>query len=257
MSLQYPSTISCTPQELLHALVTSPPAECPYGLSAEAVYQYGFFPRLPEDFLSFFLETGFRRNGNCLYNMTCPDCSGCVPIRLRPADFSPSRSQRRCWRRNRDLLVRVGPLEISEEKIALCQRFLDHRYPGHNNTAEDYYTGFFLNSLCTTVEFNYFLGDRLLGVGIVDLSAAWLNAVYFYFEPGEKKRSLGTFNILTMIDFCRTRAIKTLYLGYWIAECRAMAYKGNFRPHQLFRNNQWQVVKAKGDPDQQSGKKVS
>ncbi len=235
---------ACSPRDLLRLLVTAPPGECPYGFSRQARYRYGCFASLPGGFMDFFLAAGFRRNGSCLYTMECPGCTACIPIRLRPAAFKPNRSQQRVQRRNRDITMEVAPLEIDSEKTALCNAFLAARYPDQESSATDYYHGFFLNRLCNTVEFRYLVRDRLIGVGIIDLGTDWLNAVYFYFDPTEKKRSPGIFNILTMIDFCRSHGIENLYLGYWIENCRAMDYKANFRPHQLYRNNRWSDYRA-------------
>jgi len=41
----------------------------------------------------------------------------------------------------------------------------------------------------------------------------------------------------------QTRLLKLphVYLGYWIAQSGKMAYKAQFRPHQLLINGQWQT----------------
>jgi len=35
------------------------------------------------------------------------------------------------------------------------------------------------------------------------------------------------------------RHLPWLYLGYWIKECPKMAYKGNYRPLEIFHNGRW------------------
>jgi arginine-tRNA-protein transferase len=82
--------------------------------------------------------------------------------------------------------------------------------------------------------------ERLIGVAIVDGSEKWLNAVYFFFDPEEEKRSPGTFNILNLINFSRKNNIPLLYLGYYIEEIRSMRYKKAFKPHELLINGKWQ-----------------
>ena len=215
---------------------------CPYGLPQRAVYRQGpFASRLPDPLVGQLLEAGFRRNGNSLYGMACPTCRACVPIRLSPADFHPNRGQRRVWRKNSEVTADIGPVRITAEKLALCDAFLAGRYPGKETRALDYYGGYFANVLCHTVEIRYLIKGRLFGVAIVDVSNAWLNAVYFYFDPAEASRSPGIYNILFLIDFCKRQQIPLLYLGYWISAVPAMAYKSGFKPHALRLDGRWVV----------------
>ncbi|PKN47120.1 MAG: arginyltransferase [Deltaproteobacteria bacterium] len=218
------------------------PAECPYTLDRTAVYHQAGFSFLPPAVLDEFLAAGYRRNGNTIYAMRCPDCTACVPIRLETAFFRPSRNMHRVWQRNQDLKISLGPLEVTPEKLQLLDRFLNSRYPGRASTALDYYSGFFVNSLVPSMEISFRLSGELVGGSIVDLAERSLSAVYFYFDPAFEKRSLGTFNILYLNELARREHCEYLYLGYWIEEVAAMAYKARFRPHFLLLNGAWVQV---------------
>ena len=225
------------------------PAACPYGLAHTAVFRQAMLTTFTEQVLEGLLAAGFRRNGNTIYTMACRDCHACIPIRIEPFLFQPSRSQKRVLKKNRDIEATTGPLRITGERLGLCNRFLRARYPGRHNSAEEYYAGFFLNSGLCTYEIEYRLADKLVGVAVVDCGAHFVNAVYFYFDPNESRRSPGTLNILHLIDFCRQKNITYLYLGYWIEEVTAMRYKANFKPHYLLRDNVWtRVDKDSADP---------
>ncbi|OGQ96039.1 MAG: hypothetical protein A2521_14290 [Deltaproteobacteria bacterium RIFOXYD12_FULL_57_12] len=215
------------------------PAVCPYKLPLAAAYKHARFSRLPEPLMSILLAGGYRRNANSIYTMQCPDCLACVPLRLAPGEFTPNRSQKRTLGYNLDLRAEIEPLCPTDEKMRLFDLFLKNRYPGPDTSAEDYYAGFFMNTITNTFEICYRQGTRLIGVGIFDLGTTWLNAVYFYFDPAEKKRSPGTYNILALIDFCKQHGIDHLYLGYWIKAVKAMSYKARFRPHHLLLNGCW------------------
>ncbi|MCK5229469.1 MAG: arginyltransferase [Desulfobulbaceae bacterium] len=215
------------------------PAECPYGLGFTALYRQAFFTCLPDPIMESFLVAGFRRNGNSLYNMACPECKGCVSLRVDSVKFKPNRNQKRVLQRNQDVTVELGPVCITDEKIDLLNRFFSFRYSRAAGAAEEYYNGFFLNSCTRTCEIRYRTEDRLIGVAVVDLGSSWLNAVYFFFDPDEGGRSPGTFNILNIIDLCRRQGIGYVYLGYWIENVRAMSYKANFKPHDLLCDGQW------------------
>lgn len=214
--------------------------KCPYFLPYPATFHQGLFGPVPERTMELFLAAGYRRNGNYLYAMHCADCTACVPIRLHPRNFKPNRNQLRALQKNKDVDISIGPVDPDREKLALCEKFLNTRYPYSGNSAEAYYSGFFLNRIVTSFEMNFMLNDKLIGSAILDIGDNWLNAVYFYFDPEESKRSLGTYNILTLIDFCNHKNIEYLYLGYYIKELSAMNYKVNFKPHYLYIDSRWQ-----------------
>ena len=60
-----------------------------------------------------------------------------------------------------------------------------------------------------------------------------MSAIYFYWDPDERSRSLGTFNVLSLIERARTMAVPHVFLGYYVEGCRALAYKANFRPNEV------------------------
>lgn len=213
---------------------------CPYELPRKAVYHQAVFGSLTAATVGLLLENGCRRNGSCMYAMRCPECRACVPIRLHPEQFTPSRAQRRVWKKNGDVSVGLAPATMSDENLSLLDRFLRARFPDGQADAESYYSGFFITSMTRCFEIRYRTAERLLGVAVVDCSEQWLNAVYFYFDPDQARRSPGTLNILYLIDFCRRHGIAALYLGYWIKEVRGMQYKAAFRPHEILVDGCWQ-----------------
>jgi len=212
---------------------------CPYGLPAVATFHQASFAPFGERALELFLAAGYRRNGNCLYNMHCTECAGCLPIRLLPAEFRANRNQRRTWKKNRDVEIQLLPLQVSREHLDLCEKFLRARYPQESNSASGYYRDFFLNNITSSAQLEFRIDGTLLGCSIIDIGYNWLNAVYFFFDPDQGHRSPGTLNILHLVEMCRQWDIPYLYLGYLIPGVPAMSYKAAFRPHQLLVGNQW------------------
>lgn len=229
--------------ETLERFFVNAATECPYGMDLTAVYHQGVVGRLDDETMGRFLAYGYRRNGNCMYSMRCPECSLCVPIRLRPERLQPNRNQRRVWKKNQDVVVEIAPLTMSRENVALLQRFLTARFPEGKSNAESYYSGFFITSISRCFEVRYRVGEQLIGVAIVDGATSWLNAVYFFFDPEQGWRSPGTLNILTLNHICQSRDIEFLYLGYWIDGHAGMSYKNAFRPHELLIEGVWQEQK--------------
>lgn len=213
---------------------------CPYALPYVATFHQAHFAPLSERAMELFLAAGYRRNGNCLYCMRCMDCSGCLPIRLHPSEFTPNRNQRRTWKKNEDLSLELVPLIGEREDVELCNKFLLARYPLRHNTGEGYYHDFFLNHIVNSARLQFRQGGRLIGTSIIDIGYNWLNAVYFYFDPDDSHRSLGTYNILRLVDICREWDIDYLYLGYLIHNVQAMKYKASFKPYYILQDGVWQ-----------------
>jgi arginine-tRNA-protein transferase len=215
------------------------PTPCPYGMSDMALYRQAQFGFVDDPLMNAFLGSGFRRNGNTIYTMGCPECDACRSLRINPLLFKPNRSQRRVLKKCAPVTAVVNELEVTKEKLDLLNSFFSCRFPHQENDAVSYYGTFFANGITDTYEIEYTLDDELLGVSIIDVGTLWLNAVYFYFDNRFKHLSPGIFNILFLIDLCRRQEIRYLYLGYSIADHTPMAYKTSFKPHEIYHDNVW------------------
>lgn len=181
-----------------------------------------------------FMDVGFRRSGRMLYQPVCRACNACVPLRVLTEEFAPTKSQRRVQRKNNDLTIDVGRPELTDEKFALYARYVHDWHARPEEADIEAMRTFLYDSPTDTLEFTYRdAAGKLLAVGICDLSPTSLSSVYFYFDPAEAKRSLGTYGALAELDWCRQRGLPHYYLGYWIADCQAMAYKAGYTPHEI------------------------
>lgn len=214
-------------------LYVSSPYPCPYIDGNIAKTRALLAEGMSAEMYRRFMDAGFRRSGKIVYQPVCEHCRACVPIRVPTETFTPSKSQRRCQRRNADLIVEVGQPLPTAEKFELYQRYVADRHDETDATFESF-CDFLYSSSIPTIEFTYGTPDRrLIGIGICDISASVLSSVYFYFDPSERKRSIGTFGALTEIAFAREHGVAHYYLGYWINACDAMRYKTDFGPYEL------------------------
>jgi arginine-tRNA-protein transferase len=186
------------------------------------------------------MDLGFRRSGRIFYRPRCQGCAACVPMRVPVEAFAPSKSQRRALRRNADIAMRIGAPELTDEKVALYQRYLRHQHPHSPQSGDaEGLRDFLYDSVVQTIEVNYLKNDRLLAVSILDVCDRSVSTVYHFFDPLESRRSLGVFSVLAEIDLTRHWNVPHYYMGFWVQGSKAMQYKANYRPHELLLEGRW------------------
>ena len=225
------------------AFFTSPSHPCGYLDGREAITLFAD-PYAPMDIRAFGLltEMGFRRSGPYVYRPRCSGCSACVSVRIPVAEFTPDRSQRRTWKRNRDLAIEVTRNSGGDEHFALYRRYMAARHPGGSMDVSDarQYREFLESPWCDTRFVNFRTGGKLLAVAVVDYLELGLSAVYTFFDPAEHRRSLGSLAVLWQIEEARRLNLPHLYLGYWVDGCDKMAYKDRFRPFERLTEGRWE-----------------
>ena len=187
------------------------------------------------------VRLGFRRSGGFTYRPYCDRCHACVPVRIPAEDFKPNRTQRRCLRAHSTLDVVRHKLAYNAEHYALYLRYQRHRHAGGgmDQDSREQYQHFLLHSNVATELLEFREGGVLRMVALIDRLADGLSSVYAFFEPSVRGASFGTYNVLWQILRCRSLGLPYLYLGYWIAESRKMAYKATFRPVEGLRDGIW------------------
>ena len=187
---------------------------------------------------------GFRRSGAYLYAPKCAQCGACVAARVPVTQFKCNRSQRRCLSKNVDIAIDERRAINFGEHFPLYARYINERhrdgdmYPPSRKQFEE-----FLGNPWESTRFLEFrLSGRLIGCAVVDILNGGLSAIYTYFDPTYTDRSLGNWAILHQISMARRLGLDYLYLGYWIADCAKMKYKANYRPLELYRENNWQLA---------------
>ena len=221
----------------------SPPTACGYLPDREWQLRYEVAGNITPAEYAARMRSGWRRFGYSLFKPECRTCTECRSIRVDVRTFRPSQSQKRTRKLNEGAVrVVVGTPSVSKEKLALYDRY--HRFqsgwkgwPEHNpETAADYLESFVENPF-PTQEWCYYLGDRLVGVGYVDALPVGLSAIYFYYDPDERGRSLGTWNVLSILAAAAEQRLPHVYLGFYVAGCQSLAYKAKFRPNETLQSD--------------------
>jgi len=190
------------------------------------------------------VRLGFRRSGAFTYRPYCDHCRACVPVRVPVDAFTPSRTQRRISRNHRELTAVRRELTYDSEHYALYLRYQRYRHPGGgmDQDSREQYQHFLLHSNVATDLFEFREQGVLRMVSLVDRLVDGLSSVYTFFEPDVPAASYGTYNVIWQIERCRALGLPYLYLGYWIAESRKMAYKASFRPVEGLVGGGWVML---------------
>jgi arginyl-tRNA--protein-N-Asp/Glu arginylyltransferase len=189
---------------------------------------------------------GFRRSGDHVYRPHCARCNACIASRVNVSAFVPGKSQRRVSRMNRDLRIETSEHIADDEAFFLYRDYIESRHADGDMypPEREQYESFLNDGLDCAIFYRMYLEDRLVGVTVADHMLDGLAAIYTFFDPSLPERSLGTEAILVQIRQARALGLPYVYLGYWIDECRKMAYKARFQPLELFIDGQWQSHKT-------------
>jgi leucyl-tRNA---protein transferase len=192
------------------------------------------------------LLAGWRRFGHTLFRQRCMGNNACRSLRVDVPRFRADRSQRRTRKANEGAIhLRIGTPEVTPEKVALFDRFHANRsetkgWQPHAPGDSAEYERCFVSSPFPTQEWCYFLDNVLVGVGYVDDLVGGLSAIYFAHEPQYRDRSLGTWNVLTILERAAAIGLPHVYLGYAAEGAPSLQYKTRFRPNQsLDPDGEW------------------
>lgn len=222
-----------------HPLPRTTPHPCPYLPGRHAAERAFLAESLDPEAYHELMDRGFRRNGTLFYATDCEGCRRCVPLRVPVDEFTPSRSQRRVLKKNADVRATFALPEFTAATFALYVRYLRAQHDGVADETPESFRASLYERVVDTIEVTYSLGARTIGKSLLDRSSRSVSAVYHFYEPELRSRSLGVFSVLTEIEWTRATGVPHYYLGFWVEGARTMQYKANYRPHELLVDGTW------------------
>ena len=171
-----------------------------------------------------------------------------IPLRIRLARFSLSKSQRRTLRRNCELRTVVRPIVIT----AAIERLFDtHKRRFRSGVPDSIYN--FLSPAaavepCEANEIAVYDGERLAAVSYFDVGATANSGIYAMFDPTYSVHRLGIFTMLKEIELAARTGRKFYYQGYSYEGQSFYDYKKQFRGTEAFDwNGNWRRLESTGE----------
>jgi arginine-tRNA-protein transferase len=201
-------------------------------------------------------RAGFRRSHRFAYRPACRSCTACVPVRIAVERFADTRSTRRVRNANAGsagagtngtgatgtLAGLLMAPRATAEQFQLFAAYQRSRHRDSDMAAMSYadYRGMVEDSAARTEIVEYRdSGGALVAVSLIDRLDDGISAVYSFFDPAQRRRSLGTWCILWLVEECRRAGLPYVYLGYWIGESPKMAYKARFPALERLSDGIW------------------
>lgn len=204
-------------------------------LAADLINEEFFAHRITPQQLDLLLADGWRHFGTHFFRYNLGvyefEIRAVIPLRIRLADFTLSKSQRRVLRKNADLRTTIQPVSITPEKELLFDRHKLRFKSGVPDTIFDFISA---DSPCETLEVTAGLDDRVIAASFLDIGDNSVSSVYAMFEPAESVRSLGIYTLLKEIKFAQENRKEFFYLGYCYEGSSFYDYKKRFSATEMF-----------------------
>lgn len=189
-----------------------------------------------------FATMGFRRNQSILYRPHCDGCKACVSARILVPEFKPSKSQKRVWAKNKNLVRHDMINMATKEQFDLFKKYQQTRHTASDMSlmnALDYAMMLEDSPVATSILEYRDLNSQLVAAMMIDRLSDALSLVYSFFDPDRTQQSLGTYLILDAIDYAASLHLNYVYLGYWVKGSQKMDYKSKFLPQEHFNGQDW------------------
>jgi leucyl-tRNA---protein transferase len=158
-------------------------------------------------------------------------------------EFEPRRTLSKIWKMNADIEPRRVSGRPTIEQFSLFRAYIEARHAegGMADMSLLDYTMMIQDSAVETFLTEYRMPHKdkagakdgpLVAAVLCDRLSDGISLVYSFYEPDLASRSLGNYIIMEQVAFARSRGLPFVYLGYWIAGSRKMAYKTRFTPQE-------------------------
>ena len=189
------------------------------------------FDRFCEDGWCYWSDLLFRRNWWEWRGNPCR----VILLRIRLKDFEFSKSQRKCLRKNIDLVVQSRPLRICREHIVLFHAHAERFRHNRPQMIEGFFSQWSHVMPCNGFEFDVFTKDKQhIASSFFHVGEKCMSGNYGIFDSEFQHRSLGTFTMLMEIMYAKQMGLEYYYPGFVYDIPSEFDYKLNFNNLEYF-----------------------
>jgi arginine-tRNA-protein transferase len=195
--------------------------------------------------MDIFLAEGWRHVGRRFFRYSSGFYDSAfrhvAPLRIRLANFSLSKSQRRTLKKNRDLQIVVRAFDVTPEMEELFEKHKRRFIYGVPESIYNFLPRDAGDNPCEALEICVYRDGELLAVSFFDVGERAVSSVYAIFAPEETSRRLGIFTMLLEIEWALENKKEFFYQGYCFEEDSFYDYKKRFRGVEKFDwNGNWE-----------------
>jgi arginine-tRNA-protein transferase len=173
------------------------------------------------------------------------------PLRIRLADFSFSKSQRRVLKKNQDLRTIIRPVEITTEKELLFELHKQRFKRDAPFSLYDFLSFHPAKVPCEALEISVYRESELVAASFFDVGERATSSIYAMFAPEESARSLGIYTMLLEIDWAWENEKEFFYQGYSYEGNSFYDYKKRFRALEKYDwQGNWGSFKEESSTDE-------
>ena len=186
-------------------------------------------PRIPGDFLDYYLSLGYYRMGQDLF--TCrflpvgQEVHTVHWLRFVVSQVAYGSKQRQLLRQNSRFAVVIKPFELTAEYEALYTRY--HKAIDFEAAAslETLLLAEATHSVFETQIIEVRDGGQLIAAGIFDCGTASIAGIVNFYDPAYRKYSLGKYLLLLKTEYARRQQLDYYYPGYLVHGYPKFDYK--------------------------------
>ncbi|UCH94653.1 MAG: arginyltransferase [Candidatus Aminicenantes bacterium] len=205
--------------------------ECPYLEYMISISETLLIKDMEDQDHEMLLGMGYRHFGEIFFRPLCKHCRKCISIRIPVQQFSPSKSVRRLYNRNKHFNVTLEQPVPTIESFELYnqhkRRFRRQIYESYELYVKSFFHPFTFNRMLAIKD-----GTKLAALSHLDITANTMSAVYCYFDEKYARFSPGKYSVYKEIEIAKAMGIEWLYLGYYVPGNRHTRYKLQFKPNQ-------------------------